>query len=422
MQDVFRHASTRTTILRHPPAPNLPPMPSDTTKSPHKLAWVQALRGVAALLVVVTHARYYLYGSPWDAFARQFMFPAAQGVDLFFLISGFIMFYTTRRSAGSLRDATVFLVKRFARIWPVYAVVVLVNALWQIVWQIEVSPLRDVARSLAFLPVRTSVPPYLGLPVPIGWTLNFEFYFYLVLGLSLLARRFRWAAFSAWMVASLVVLPWMLTGSVSMLADHDYAISVRYLAQIVNPVVWDFVAGVAIGGLYVSRIRIARAALRWALVGSAFALACYASFAGVAVFFGMAQWGLPLAILLAALVLAFKDRPPKVPGPLVWLGGVSYSLYLWHLYVFGVVDHVAESAGWSAWTHTATFVVLLIPLPVAFAGVSRRYLEDGLAVFVRTRLLALVEMAGTGTQSGRTAAPPDDVAGVFHAPEATRNL
>jgi peptidoglycan/LPS O-acetylase OafA/YrhL len=365
-------------------------MSSDASTPSQKLEWVQAVRGIAALLVVVAHARYYLYGTPWDAFAKRYMFPAAQGVDLFFMVSGFIMVYTTARSDGSLRYTIDFLTRRFARIWPVYAVVVLFNAMIQVAWDTPVSSLGDVARSLAFLPVKTVSPPYLGLPVPIGWTLNFEFYFYLVLGLSLLAGRFRWMAFVSWMIATLVVLPWVLTGSVSMLADHDYATGVRYLDQICNPIVWDFVAGVAIGLLYVSSVRVGNRAVLLTLVGCAFALVCGCSFGGVTVFFGMAQWGLPLSFLFVAFALAFKPPPPRVPRALVWLGGVSYSLYLWHLYVFGAIDHLAEYLGWSDQTHTMLFVILVIPIPVIYAAISRRYLEDGLAVFVRKRLLALL--------------------------------
>lgn len=359
-----------------------------------KLEWVQALRGIAALLVVIAHARYYLIGTPWQGFAERYMESGSQGVDLFFLVSGFIMVYTTTRSDGSLRDAARFLAKRFARIWPVYAVMSLINLALQALWVGHISSMGDVARSLLFLPITTSNPPQLDLPIPVGWTLNFEFYFYLVFGLSLLAGRFRWTAFFGWMIATLVVLPLALTGSVSLRADHNYAIGIGYVDQNLNPIIWEFVAGVLVGLLYVSRVRIRNRALLTTFLVVALAFVWFWSYSGLVIFHGlvhngMTQWGLPLTILFVAMAFAFKDRQPRVPRALVWLGGVSYSLYLLHLFVLGTIDHLMDALGIEQVTHNPMFVLLVIPLPLIYAGISRRYLEDGLAMVVRNKLLGV---------------------------------
>ncbi len=356
----------------------------------HKLEWVQALRGIAALMVVVTHARRFFFFTPLSDFAQRYMLPAAQGVDLFFLISGFIMVHATARSDGSLRDTCKFLVKRFARIWPVYAVMVVINAVLLAIWAEPVPSLHDTALSLAFLPVDTSNPPYLGLPLSIGWTLNFEFYFYLVFGLSLLAGRWRWIAFYGWMLATLIVVPWALTGELSLLANHDYAIGVRAIDEIVNPIIWDFVAGTAIGLLYMSQFRIRSAILLVALIAASLAMVCHWSFAGIASFHGITQWGLPLAILFAVLALASKDRHVQVPRALVWLGGISYSLYLVHPFVFTAVDRLMDFLGYAKLTHAPLFVLLILPLPMVYAAISKRYLEDDLSGSLRTSLLTIV--------------------------------
>ena len=346
-------------------------------------------------MVVATHARYYLDGTSWQAFGERFLRPGAQGVDLFFLVSGFIMVHTTARSPGGARDAAVFLAKRFARIWPVYAVMVGITLVLQQLWVGHMSSPGAVVRSLLFLPVSTHSPPQFDLPLPVGWTLNFEWYFYLVFGLSLLAGRWRWAAFFSWMIATLVALPLALTGTVSLLPDHDYAIGIGVIDQNVNPIVWDFIAGVLIGLLHRSDVRIGNRLLLNALVAAALAFAWFWSFAGMVKFHGMAnygiiQWGLSMAILFAALALAFKDSEPRVPRMLVWLGGCSYSLYLLHLLVFGTVEHLMSALGYEQAMHGIVFVLLLMPIPVIYAGISRRYLEDGLAVAVRRKLLRMI--------------------------------
>ncbi|WP_207215862.1 acyltransferase family protein [Pseudolysobacter antarcticus] len=71
-------------------------------KNEKNLDWIQLLRGVAALLVVLTHARYALLGTDSFPLAQQIFLPGAMGVDLFFIISGFIMCYSTATSDGSL--------------------------------------------------------------------------------------------------------------------------------------------------------------------------------------------------------------------------------------------------------------------------------------------------------------------------------
>ena len=68
--------------------------------SQRRLDWIQALRGVAALSVVLTHTRRIFLDTPmWDQ-ADKIFFPFATGVDLFFVISGFIMVYTTFGQRG----------------------------------------------------------------------------------------------------------------------------------------------------------------------------------------------------------------------------------------------------------------------------------------------------------------------------------
>ena len=68
-----------------------------------RLDWVQALRGIAAMLVVLCHAADYLRDSPSYPLIESALLPGAMGVDLFFIISGFIMMLTTRDCYGSGR-------------------------------------------------------------------------------------------------------------------------------------------------------------------------------------------------------------------------------------------------------------------------------------------------------------------------------
>lgn len=97
-----------------------------------KLDLIQSLRGIAALSVVVCHSHEHgaeaiaASSSPnWVQFFHWLRAVTPSGVDLFFMISGFIMIYTTRGADGSMRAVRRFLTHRAARIWPLYAVLTL---------------------------------------------------------------------------------------------------------------------------------------------------------------------------------------------------------------------------------------------------------------------------------------------------------
>jgi peptidoglycan/LPS O-acetylase OafA/YrhL len=82
------------------------------------------------------------------------------------------------------------------------------------------------------------------LPYGVGWTLNYEAYFYLVFGASLLFKSWRWAALFSWLVLTLVGIP-PLVGEVPHL-DPRRGYGMGNLDFLVNPIVWDFAAGVVI--------------------------------------------------------------------------------------------------------------------------------------------------------------------------------
>ncbi|HWA20002.1 MAG TPA: acyltransferase [Devosia sp.] len=156
---------------------------------PSKLPWLQALRAIAALLVVVAHAIYtlneraglpagYLPAAGWIGTA---------GVAIFFAISGFIMTHITEgefQRAGASRD---FIVRRLVRIVPLYWLATIIYC-GKLFIEGGLPPALDLVRSFLFIPyldATNAVRPVYGL----GWTLDYEMYFYLALALALLLPR-----------------------------------------------------------------------------------------------------------------------------------------------------------------------------------------------------------------------------------------
>jgi exopolysaccharide production protein ExoZ len=346
-----------------------------------RLEFIQALRGLAAFSVVLYHSKLVLAAETGE---RLFGWGAC-GVDLFFVISGFIMVYTTARSDGSARYTLEFLTKRLARIWPVYAI-------WTAIYVVFVEQIphlgRAIVRAAVFYPASLQGPPWFGgTPNSIGWSLNYEVWFYVVFGVSLLAGRWRWHALAAALFAFGIAIPLAFTGHVHTSAYENYRLPTAILRLAANPMMWDFSAGVAIGLLYRRRVGIGDPRVLAPLVAIVLVAEVWILRSGYRHGYGFFAWGAPLAVTVLALSLLNKSRPIPLPRALVWLGDVSFSLYLLHRVPLFVLLRFAIRVG------ALPYMIGTIAISLVLADLSARYLERGLAEWVRDRLLSRARAA-----------------------------
>jgi exopolysaccharide production protein ExoZ len=274
------------------------------------LSNLQVLRGLAALGVVFYHTDFRLAGDWHTDFA---------GVSIFFVISGFIMCYITRR------DADDFLAKRFVRIVPMYwlctlALIVIgyrAGLLRPSTWTTTTTLATDLPRSLLFLPSEKT--PLLG----VGWTLNFEIYFYLVFGLALCINR-RLAPLIA---AAIIYAVFSLDqrgygGFLTHYYSHGY---IRYfLAGIALFYIWTFCSPLLRG--WPAIVLCATAIL--CFYGSQFAHPLWPDW-----LLAYSSWTPPLVV---ASALFMESAGPITWRPAILLGDASYSLYLTHTIFYEV--------------------------------------------------------------------------------------
>jgi exopolysaccharide production protein ExoZ len=284
------------------------------------LAGVQILRGVATCLVLVHHVleeSQPLFGGLIPA---PIALIGASGVDLFFAISGFIMFYTNQDSFGKEGAAADFFFRRVVRIVPLYwlctLVVVATHAVGLLASQ-HITVL-SLLSSLFFLPNSHIVHG-------VGWTLNYEMYFYAVFAIWLVFGTSRSGIFGILASIPLIMMvSWSLPSTTAS----------RFLG---NPIALEFCFGFALGVAF-TRGWISAGISRMALLVGCAGLVlgtCVGSTDGTA---GLAAqvrflfWGLPAtAILMSALsVGSVKNRLGKV---ILTLGNASYSIYLTHPFV-----------------------------------------------------------------------------------------
>ncbi len=337
---------------------------------------IQYLRGVAALLVVWFHATIQVDGVS-TYFRSSF---GASGVDLFFVISGFIMVTTTM---GRGQTPLQFMRRRIVRVVPLYwlltlLMVALAMCMPSLFKTLIVTP-GALVESLLFIPHFSHSFPMMVWPLLVpGWTLNFEMFFYVVFTCSLvLPARVR--------LTALTLVFGLLVGIGLFAGPFDSAAADVYF----SPLLIEFVAGAAIGTWLRRRGRVPGPIVSGALVICGFALLVSRDAAPLGQFTQMIG---AVAIVVGALHPAFARWSC---APLRVLGDSSYSLYLTHLFTLGALRIVWVHAAGSveSWPAAAAFQVLALAVSSVAGWLTFRFVETPMLNWLNSRTRSRADAA-----------------------------
>jgi exopolysaccharide production protein ExoZ len=331
-----------------------------------RLDTVQGLRAAAALLVVVNHSVLTLIEKAGHDTAYQSVawMLGSIGVKIFFLISGFIMTVATHQDFGMNGASSSFLRRRFLRIVPLYWLATAVYVI-KINFQGASAPVADVLRSLAFIPYVNHagiMEPVYGL----GWTLNYEMFFYLLFAMALLLPlRSGLTA----LIVALAAIVFAFKFDFTPLPEGALAQILRYWG---HPIVLYFAGGILIGLVRIrleSQDRLLPIGIYGALSASLLVLAAFvvwlllARSAGTP--FPMEAW---FAVPPMAFCAFAVDHPRgELLRPLFrTLGDASYSIYLTHSFLLGVSGRIWARLFGPA--HAGWFVLAMV-VGCSFLGV-----------------------------------------------------
>ena len=358
--------------------------------SDSKIDSIQVLRGIAALIVTIFHLKELARKDPPFNHVLDFFFnngPA--GVNLFFIISGFIMVYITRRSSYSVKDISNFLIKRLIRIWPTYLIITLLYVF--LVWGRNFySQMDSIVNSLLFIPLTSTDAPFYGYSIlPVGWSLNYEIYFYLLIAVSMIFLKYRWTVFFIIIFVTLIAIP-LYFGSFTLNAENEYNYGNRYLNLITNPIMWNFVYGIIIGRLFLNKRHFnflsGIFSIPW-IFYSALAFSVWQYLSG---FFGGAgplQWGLGSSILFMAFVFYKSKIPQLFPASLIHLGNMSFSIYLLHLPVQRIIERIFNVLHVPIYSTGISALFLSVCMTLILSHLSYKYLEVKLSNFIKGMFL-----------------------------------
>ncbi len=312
---------------------------------------IQAMRGIAAIAVFIGHGLLLQPGLGIDQYFSYFGVAASSGVDLFFVISGFIITTVAMKNGdegvgGRSTIAWNFGVKRITRIYPVYWIVFILAFLLtpKINFAPPVTDIKPIAEQFFLV---THINSY----IMSAWSLCFEIYFYAVVTIAVfISPRNVGKVLSVWAVGIIGII------------TYDYYIGQHGWIGLVpmSPMILEFIMGMIVACV-----------IRKGFTG----FAVTAAFVGIVGFMvgleimrslgwsTLNPWyrtfysGIPSAFIVYAFI-ALEYRS-------IWtfsrfwskLGDASYSIYIWHQFIYYSILAFVTHQGWLG----------KVPAPVLFA-------------------------------------------------------
>lgn len=335
---------------------------------------VQALRGLAALSVMLFHFRWNINAiSP--GFGDSLFGWGASGVDLFFIISGFVITLSAQKIPQSFSGAVTFLKKRALRIFPAYYLILIITFLLGGAMSTfhYADKTANLISALTFMPIDAAHAPFYvddGGMYGIRWTLNYEVYFYLVVGVMLMFPL-RWLSVSAFFTATLVLVP-VLSGKAFSLSPDGYHFDSALLGLVTNPIILLFISGALLAGLTPWLVK-ANGTLMSLAFGLSLLMTIYFFSQRQFSVHGLTSSGWLYLLLMATAIGAEKTLGKFVPTLLISLGNISFSLYLIHtLMNTGLGKRFASLGIEDGYAR----LILSVVLSLALAWLSWRFIEQ----------------------------------------------
>ena len=318
---------------------------------------IQALRFVAAFMVVCCHSTFYTKERLLSSV--QVFKLGANGVPLFFVISGFVIVLSSRKLISDKDGWRKYAMKRIIRIVPLYwlitsykIAIMMLSAGFVLHSNLDFA---NILKSYFFIPTLNfdgDIKPILG----VGWTLNFEMFFYLLFTIALFLRL-NTIIFTGFIMIMLTVLSFFKTPA--------WPVILNFYA---DPIVINFLLGMVSAVLITKKIKVPKSlAITIILVNLIF-------------LFSPLQYHLKFLYINSTLANAFasflivyfcaqleKHSNVHVHKIILFFGAASYSLYLIHPVIAPLSPTVFKMIGLKIPFLSVSFSIILALIAGAIA-------------------------------------------------------
>jgi exopolysaccharide production protein ExoZ len=334
-----------------------------------KIDSMQAMRGFAATCVMIFHGTKMLHRELHYTYVHNIFLAGFMGVDVFFVLSGFIIFYTSKPESFQTAN---FLKKRFVRIYPIYWLITIGLI---VMYLLSPSPGQAYKRDPEVIAASFTLFPQAQYVLGVAWTLAYEIIFYLVFAITCsISVKWFYRTFVAWAAIILIT--------------YFFHIESRYFAvnALVNPIILNFSFGCLLAYLYKNHRTFAywRSAVAFGaiLVVTAWTVYYLAISHDPTAFTSLMSrvylFGIPSAILIGGLLYFTKP----VPRLLVNVGDASYSLYLIHGTVLSFLLKMVSKVHLSGHFNNFFGTTLLFALTIGVSLVFYNYIEKPMLAYL----------------------------------------
>ena len=344
-----------------------------------KLYGIQCLRGLAVILVVFCHIFYWcVVILPTGKVLPKYFLIGHVGVDIFFVLSGFIMAYVTPQQIRTFSQWGEFLWRRFTRIFVLYWLILFPILGARLFKPDLASEQADVLRSILLLP-QNHIPV-----LQVGWTLIHEIYFYLIVSLIFVfAHQLRLFISLIWFVCLLTI---------NLLLQVPDFHGNRFIQTIFSPFSLEFFGGLILC-LRLKQLPILNKASYFAILvlGLIFLSLGYQYMPEIKAYpdnnslVRTAYYGIPSLMFLFTIVQIERGGYKSFPKLLSYLGDCSYAIYLLHVPVLVMFYRFLAALSPEASPLVVWFSVPCILILTIICGhLTHNFLEKPMLAFTKT--------------------------------------
>lgn len=327
---------------------------------------IQAMRGVAALMIALGHFLAFssLTLPSWLGGGLIHTFAYA-GVDIFFVISGVVVTAAAQKCAErskrfpSSADAFQFIVKRVFRIYPIYWIVFLSVCLFSTSLHLRLADLPSNEIVSSFFLVLKNNPL-----IPQAWTLVYEGYFYVVLACIIFAfPRIFYQAIVVWMLVTLCISTLFSLNGIQQNVFSDPLVFEFGLGSLVQLLSYKKIRNYPYFTLVVGVVFFVSGAYQTYHVGLLGSIPRLLSF------------GLGSAFIVYSLVTLELGKKFTFPKFMNFSGNISYSIYLWHELLIGLLLYLSSLFDQIHLKYPLTFIVLMVCVVMVVSSISYKLIE-----------------------------------------------
>jgi exopolysaccharide production protein ExoZ len=337
---------------------------------------IQFLRGIAALAVVVHHTGGYVkrYFEP-EVLLGDYFSIGFGGVDLFFVISGFIIHFTSEKYLDKPSKLGEYLKKRFVRVFPIhwFVLTLLFAAGWFItnVFHRNIFSIGYPHTFIAYLQTYTLFPLHFAIN-PVTWTLSYELFFYLIFALLIISKRLWFIPLSILLVSGYNVYQnYLQDGGVVEMTYSKFIFSGYNFEFMLGFLIYQFYDKLKFNNILSIILLIIGLSI---FVGFGYEVSDFDNYKRLLIF------GFPSALIVLAMLNLEKNQAISIPKFWILLGDASYSLYLIHFPIMLLMNKLPQILGYSLKANQEINYSYFIILTIIISSiVVHKYIEKPLS-------------------------------------------